>query len=283
MQITRITEVNEEFFQPFLPDAADYERPELLRLGAVTDDNEVAGALAAVIDFEVIEIMSIYVLPEYRRQGYGRELVNTVISLAEQAEGSYSAISASFAEDLTVRAFWAALGFDIFGDMSMYQIRFGEIMRSEKCRKILLKGDTKGVRQISSLDDTEKRILDNYLTERSMPVTGYYDPDWSTVVFTEGEISSAMLIKPSMGRINVLWFGMDSKDIKEPLKHMATYIRKIEADPSYDGTTPIVFPADNDSLLDVVETFTGSKSHITMTESYSQAIKLTGRKENTDV
>ncbi len=275
MQITRITRKNEEYFRPFLADVSDYERPNLLRLGAVTDKEEVAGAVSAIVDEDMLEIESVYVGESARRKGYGRALITALFDLSEKTQGTYRAVAANFPENTAVRAFFEDLGFDIFDGMSLIRMRFGEIMRLDRCRKLLIRNDTKGIRSIASLDESETRLLNNFFADKSIPSRGYFDPEWSTVCMNQNTIGSVMLIMPAADKVEILWFGMDSRDVTEPLKHMTSYLKKVENSPLYGGTTSVVFPDDNEKVIEAITNLSDGRLHVERYKKFFRAIKLT--------
>lgn len=279
MQITRITMNNEEYFTPFLPDTADYDQPNLLRLGVVTDDGEAAGAIAAFIDESIIEFISIYIQKEHRRAGYGRALVDALIDLAAESEDEYTAICAYFPDKPAFSEFFEKTGFDIFYDSSMYQIRLGEVIRSERCRKLLLKNNAKGIRNVSSLSEAETRLFTNFLLENNVPPMGYYDPDWSSVLFDDGRVSSVMLRRATPDKVEVLWFGTEKNDSGDSAKHIIDFIQKMEDSEIYDNSTPIVFLGDDTKLIESLDYLMGGSIHIGVVEKYHQALMLLDGKE----
>ena len=62
---------------------ADYQRKDFPICIAETDQEKVIGYLVCRIDDTVVWAESLYVLPEYRRQGIGSALYNKAESLAE--------------------------------------------------------------------------------------------------------------------------------------------------------------------------------------------------------
>ncbi len=273
MVVTSITEKNEEYFRPFLNDMAKHSSPAMLRLGITDDDGNVAGAIGAMVDHSSIEIESLYVLEDFRRQGYGSRLVLELEELALNS-GEYSSLSVSMFDDDGMEEFFESLGFDIFDGIVMYYVMLGEVFRSEKLRQYLLKSDIEGIYAISDLGSAEKKKLYRYLTMIGMPLRGYYDPEWSTVTVGDGEINGVMLAVPCDDEIKVIAQSMDSAHYKKAISQLKVLAHKIELDERYDSSSRITFASNDDRFIEIVMAHIGRFIHKDSHEQGIRAIKL---------
>ena len=130
--------IDREGLSPFrsmlLPGAAaDLERGLPLTALGVTQGDRACGAAAAWLRQDgTLEIQSLYVAPDYRRQGAGRLLVET---LCRVAGGRCQAVSLSYTHTCpdhdTLPPFLAVMGFTPEEEQgNIYRITLGELARS---------------------------------------------------------------------------------------------------------------------------------------------------------
>ena len=271
MEISRITEKNEEYFEHVLNGTAAKASANMLRIGVVDDEGRAVGALSAYADAEFIDITSIYVLEEYRKKGFGKALIDT---LTELAGDDYTSIMVFVYEDEDTERFLEEAGFEFFDSTELHFIRLGEVLRSEKCRRLLLNNDTDELMNISGLDSTQKKVFTNFLKENNMPERGGYDPYWSTIRFEGNEVADLMLVEPVEYGVNMIWQHLDKKDVKKITLHMTELIRKMEEEAEFSPLARLNFASDNTRFLEVLAQLTGSTAHINPAGKYKRGIKL---------
>lgn len=251
MNITRIDKTNEEFFLPLLHDQAKGGRPDLIRIG-VTDDDQAVGALSAVIGQKDIVIQSVYVDPAFRRQGYGRTLVESLAALAGVSE--VESITVYAKNDEETESFLRELGFELFEAVGTIRTRVCELMHSEKLRKQLLGRVSGDIRPLSSLSTDEKRRLRTYLSENRIYLSDLCDPEYSTVYKKKEKISSAVLAIPFPGGMEVTCTSDNDVDLREAFDHIAALIQSLIRDLEYDFTSEIRFISDDGVFADLFAT-----------------------------
>ena len=272
MKITLINKENEDAFMSFMSNEIYKDNEELLRIGALDDDDNVAGALAAQISTVGADILSLYVNPEYRRKGYGREMVNTVFSLVSGTESNR--VSAHFPKDDTAMAFFDAMGFELIEDMAIKYARLGEILESPVCRKNVLSANSDNVRIISELNAEEKNHFANYMKKRGFWVSGYYDPEYSSVCLDGDRITSTMLAHAGDGVAAILWMDFDRSYQKQLFKHMGVLIRRLESDERFDRSSKVFFAAQNEKFVDILSKLTLDPGIIKKEDSYIFGAKV---------
>jgi GNAT superfamily N-acetyltransferase len=99
----------------FLPEGAYREAAEQEKLLVAVAVREGAKTYAGHLLFGGVfphaRIFQVYVAPEFRRQGIGRRLVETVLRQAEMRQ--YLSVSAKVADDLEANTFWETLQFEL--------------------------------------------------------------------------------------------------------------------------------------------------------------------------
>ncbi|MBR4515636.1 MAG: GNAT family N-acetyltransferase [Lachnospiraceae bacterium] len=271
MEITRITEKNEAAFEHVLNDTSQKAYPNMVRIGAVDDDKNGVAALSALIDADFIEITSLYVQPKYRKQGYGKALIDT---LCEMAKGDYTAITAYVLNDDETEEFLEEMGFDLFDSTEFYYVRLGALLRAEKCRRALLDNDTDEIKNISELDAKEQKIFSLFLSENDMPVQGGYNPEWSTVRFDGNEVADLVLAECMQNDVMIIWQSFDRKNPKRIADHMTKLISLIEFQDNMGNDTRISFTAYNEKFLEVLSILTGNPAHVSFGGRFRKGIKL---------
>ena len=131
-------------FSPEIKKAAD------LLFGALDDEGEAAGGVAVRIDENRLLILSLYVVPQLRRQGIGRELMN---QLEEFAYGmGFAGITIYFPEeaDGSLEAFLKAQGFAPDEEASLMEISLEELMGNKATTS-----DDTSVRSLEEVTDAD--------------------------------------------------------------------------------------------------------------------------------
>ncbi len=249
MRVTRITSQNEEYFLPLLHEQARKERPGLLRLGVTDDGKKPAGALSAFAGSKDIELSYVYILHEFRRQGYGRALVDLLVKLARIS--GYEILSAYAENSYENQAFLRDTGFELFEGAEVYQARLGELIRSEKLKKYLFDKNHKGIRHISSLDTSEMKILGRFLADNKILKNIAYDKDFSTVCISDGRVTSVMIAHRLPEGMEMTCIADEDTDKTDAFRHFMTLLQSMCQDLSFDDATELIFMSDDDIFLDI--------------------------------
>ncbi|MCR5411068.1 MAG: GNAT family N-acetyltransferase [Lachnospiraceae bacterium] len=218
MKITKITKENERFFLPLFPKTARTPSPDLVRLGALDDEGAVSGVLSARIGEHRIDITSLYVIPERRRQGIARQIIKTLEAVVEGS--GVEAIICDYLEDASSSAFFKAVGYDIFPGVKQYYFSVGEFLRSHMSLRHIAGRDHHGISFVADLTSEKRRELENRLRFNA------YDPDWSTAGFKEDRYISCMLADNYDRSVTIIWLHSDSEDPLVILRHFRALSEK---------------------------------------------------------
>ena len=227
MIITKITKKNAESFIPLLPEFVT-DSQGYLCIGAVDDEGRAAAALCARVDFQIIYLMSLYVVPGQRRKGYGTELINTLASLTRDSD--YIAITVYFPPNPAAAGFFTHSGFEVIEGMRIYSIPFGEFFKGPMVKKYIMNCDPSKVKYISELNESEKSELSRQLIQLDIPARGFYDPEWSTAIFSGEKPESILLMNVMDNYINLVALILDEKKPRNVLKHLKSLADKVQSD-----------------------------------------------------
>ncbi len=201
MNITRITTANHKYFEPFFVASVNesYKSGDAIIMFGLVEGSIAVGAIAATFTDMDIQILSLYVAPDYRRQGGGSLLVNTLMDLTRDYVVNYSIdylLNSSDSEEL--EAFLAAQGFEeTRGTISdMYSIKLGDIVDNS----VFKKDDSFGV-DFASLDEHEYGRLqkyavatDAYIPEKGLEADGV-DKDVSILYKKDDELKGFIVFE----------------------------------------------------------------------------------------
>ncbi len=271
MDITRITGNNEACFAHVLNGTAVTATENMLRIGAVDDEGNGVAALSAYFDAQFIEVTSLYVQEKYRRQGYGRALMETLVSLAED---DYTSVTVYVYDDEGAEEFLKGMGFELFDATELHYIRLGEVLRSAYCRRLLLDNDTEEIKNISDLDENEIKILLGFFKKNHIPLKGGFDPHWSTIRFDGTEVADIYLVEPMNGDVNMILQSFDKKNPQKITMHMTELIRKMEEEAEFGPLARFNFASDNTKFLEALGRSMGSTAYINSAGKYKKAIRL---------
>lgn len=162
MDITRVTKANHSFFQNFIPDSVNnaYKQGTAFIMLGLVEGTKAVGAITATFADADMQILSIYVSPDYRRQGGGSLLLNTLVEATNEYVMDYSVdflLNTQDSEEL--EAFLLAMGFDYRTEKisDMYAISLSDIIKT----KAFKENDSFGV-TFASLDENEYSRLKKY-------------------------------------------------------------------------------------------------------------------------
>ena len=149
MKVIKINKKEESAFLPFFSEFPGTEEEGTIKLGALSEKREVAGILAASGLESEAHITALYVLPDFRRQGYGKALLDEFVFQAN-VKGA-DAIQADFVYSDDAAEFFAHEGFDLFYTGEQYYLTMGDLRRSRIYKRYLKEGAIKSVVPVSSL------------------------------------------------------------------------------------------------------------------------------------
>ena len=197
MQITKITTVNKKAFESFLPKNDSLIIQPQIRIGVTDGKGNAVGALCAVTDQFYTEIVSIYVLPDKRRQGYGRAMFNTLTRLIKDSRSE--TLTAEFLDDGSNSYFFRTMGFEMFESKIQYSFSLKEFLRSPLYKRFIKGKNIKEATLISDLDLIGSKKVS---LETGNPS---YDPEWSTVYSKNGKYLSFLLASRYDKDICIVW------------------------------------------------------------------------------
>ena len=74
-----------------------------------------------------------------------------------------------------------------------------------------------------------------------MPGGGFYDPEWSTAVFTNDKVESLLLMDVTDDCIRMLYLKLDEKDLKAVTRHLRALVDKALSDEEHSGGLSLRF------------------------------------------
>lgn len=266
MEITKITKDNERAFLPFCARGAAKGAPDLIRIGAVMD-NRAQGALSARINDGIADITSLYILPEARRQGFGKALTGKLEEF--MADSECDTICAAYQESTDLDLFFDSLGYVLFPGEEVYYFTLGELMRSEMWKKHISGRSTKGLTQIASLPPGKRKAHDIKTGFRD------YDPEWSTVCMDGEEFTSSLLAVNSAECVSIVWMNSDTEDPSVILQHLKSLVDKTVA--VYPGRNDIKYRMifEDEELSGKLETLLGGRGYLHSEGRIINALKFT--------
>lgn len=218
MVITRITKKNELLFNYLFPKEAEGPGPDLIRLGVISDDGKGVGTLSARVYGTEVFIISLFILEAYRRQGYGRALMEWLINFLKD-EG-IEVLNTEFYSDRASEAFAEAMGFELFEMRPIYTFLLGEVFRSPLYKKHIEGKKVYKVKPVSALSTAKRKIFEKSVGGRE------FDPDWSTAVITRGKCTSSLLITHGKQDVSFVFINSINNNLRELLYHIRALVFK---------------------------------------------------------
>ena len=218
MTITRITKENELRFNYLFPKESQGTEPNLIRIGVINDEGKGVGTLSARVDGNIVTIISVFVLADYRRQGYGRALFEWLQNTLLDQDIDF--FETEFFSDTPSEAFAEAMGFDLFETRPLYSFSLGEVFRSPLYKKHIAGKPVKKIKAVSDLSIRERKIFEMQMGKRG------YDPDWTTAGITDGQCTSSLLVTRWGSQVSLVMINSTSPDVREVLYHIRAVIFK---------------------------------------------------------
>ncbi len=266
MKITKITKDNEMSFISFFPGSAAKASPKVIRIGVTDDSGSAAGAVSAGIGSPHADLISLYVLPRFRRQGYGSALMDQLLSILKDI-GSAD-LSGEYLDDDELNGFFSAKGFDLFPGYPQFYTTVGDVLRSPLLKRLNKIKGTGDIKTVSSLSVMEKKIFDGSVANKD------YDPDFSTALIKNGRYYSCLLANRSEDGINVIWNDSVAKSPDEFRRHTHDFTKKVISEYSDRPDTPIHMTFERQVVIDFIEKTLGGKGHLRSEGRYVNVVKL---------
>ncbi|HAV01440.1 MAG TPA: hypothetical protein DCW47_09665 [Lachnospiraceae bacterium] len=274
MQLTRITKDNEKYFLPLFPKTAAKASEDLIRIGLVSDEGSVAGGLSARIYEGFIDILSLYIVPAFRREGLGRRLVDFMAELAKN--NGYDALTCEYPKEELSDDFSRAMGFEQFEGRTRYSFTMGEFLRSPLYKRLVREKKDTHVPAVSSLTLEEKKIFLRHTGAR------LYDPDWSTACIVNGKCMSCLLAvhevylqdEREQNSIGILLMESSQGKAMDFLKHIQALWRKSLKEFGEDKDVVFRMTFENEKIIHNMFELLGRKTHLHREGSYVRAVRL---------
>ncbi len=231
-------------------------------------DSEAMGAVAGAIDGHIFEIWSIYVDPQYRRQGAGTVLINALEELLESVTEDKTAVAGmpirvrytSLTEDnRALRPFFLKLGFvEDPIPHPMYYVGYLDDLKSRD--KISSRSLTRvsGIVPFSQTEDKLLRLASNVSAQQGYPMpeggllSGSVNRELSFCIVREGKIGAYVTLEEideDLVEVSALWSGLEN-----PVELLSMLIILIDAlRKKYSPETKVAMLATNgraDKLVD---------------------------------
>ncbi len=248
-----------------ITDRSVEDSDKTVRLGVLDDEDKVAGALTAVEYGKAMDITSLYIMPQYRRKGYAKALLDVLYGNIKGL--GYEAITGEFFYEEEAAAFCSRCGFDMFKGRPQHFFTLKEFLRSPLYNKLIKDSEIKGISYVKDLSQRKRRVLDKYL--------GFddYDTDWSTANVRAGVVKSYMLVKKRARNVNVLQLYSIGDDSMEFLQHIrALTFKSLETFGEKDATIRMSF--ERDKIIENFRRLLGGKEHLHLEGQYMRAVRL---------
>lgn len=247
-----------------LPEVAErMEDGEAISALAVTIHELAVGAIAGVVTGSRMEILSLYVAPEYRRQGVGTLLVETMLTLArESSYGVEISFTVTEEEHEVLRLFLETLEFkkeEDYGE-AIYLTTVGELSNK------ILKNNTKTNAGVSFfelgthvLSSTTKQAI--HLHEQ-IPEGGLeaktVDRDLSVAIIKNEEVVAYIVIDHSWSD-GLCLSAISTREIqpKEFMELFCTVIARMQL--KYSSETKIILPLIKSESVSLFQALLGEK------------------------
>ena len=254
------------FFSQEVVDALNKGLP--LTAFVAVKDSEAMGAVAGAIDGHIFEIWSIYVDPQYRRQGAGTVLINALEELLESVTEDKTVVAGmpirvrytSLTEDnRALRPFFLKLGFvEDPIPHPMYYVGYLDDIKSRD--KISSRSLTRvsGIVPFSQTEDKLLRLASNVSAQQGYPMpeggllSGSVNRELSFCIVREGKIGAYVTVEEideDLVEVSALWSGLEN-----PVELLSMLIILIDAlRKKYSPETRVAMLATNDRADKLVD------------------------------
>lgn len=190
MEITRIGEKNQKWFEQLLLQAAEADGDNIIRLGVIEDGTACGAAAFRVGEYEA-ELLSLYVTPDFRRRGAAQSLLDTFEELADDT-GLEGIMAVWMQETGGMAEFLEKNGFLLLEGSPAYAFRAGDALKSENLKKYLSRSFVGSCVTVKELPPTRQRALEMFVRQGGFEVYG------SILTQCTAELSFVMLDQAEM-------------------------------------------------------------------------------------
>ena len=272
MNLTLITKENEEAFGSLMTYMGRHTESDAIRIGAIGDNGQAAGALVARVEPGILDIVSLYVVEKFRRRGIATAMMNTLAALCDPED--QSSVTVQFSADDDLYGFFEAYGFELIYDMPLEYVTLRYVHRSRLCRKNVLHSSGKDLTRISDLNRAQTNALAVYFRKRGILANNNYDAELSTVCISDDEIKSIMLAKCTDSDVSVLWMDFKPSRQKDLFMHLGALVRVMDADENFDDDSRIYFVPENGKFTDTLVRLTIGSGYVEKDTDYFYGVKL---------
>ncbi|MCR4908841.1 MAG: GNAT family N-acetyltransferase [Lachnospiraceae bacterium] len=260
MEIVKINDKNRELFEPVLmePDYEPGSSPESL---GVLEDGRAAGAAVYIRGDGELILSSIYIVPQYRGQGFGGSLLDAVIDVGREA-GAWFLNASFFLSQDDIASFLFSRGFVITGFHGLYAVQAGSLLNSEYVRKRLFEREYPGIcKSVGQLNRKELYSALKLFSREGYPVSRIkrkeFLPQLSFCVFDiQGNELGGILCFSSGEDMTVDYLLIHGKGRPELLLMFRHFISALKSE-GYENSL-CFFHAENEVVSSIVEKLSGA-------------------------
>ena len=266
MRITMITKENTSFFAPFLQGSGIGLTDIAIRFAVLDNNRKVAGIAVAKTAKPLMDIRYFDILRKYRGKGYGRFLLEGMMS-AGMTSG-LTDVRASYPSEEAVSAFFSRMDFELFPGETQYVFSFQELQQTPKYQKYLNGQPPKSIQMINSLDISGKRVARDAFTQRGLIWNSSYDDDLSSVSIADGAVESMMLCRWTIGGADILFLFSKAANPMILLQHFRALDCKILENISQNPAAVrgddfrLRFNAQNDTAIEMAKGLFGNSERV---------------------
>ncbi len=226
------------------------------RVGFVDGDKPLGAAVLDETD-ETVRLESIYIAPEYRRQGFGGTFIDDLLEACGKTGGLFLTVGFPYSrEDL--RLFFLSCGFVLTGESVIYSFRPVRTVRNSKAAELLFKDKKGRARNFYSMSDDERSALKKYLS--GMGYSGdiilkkSFCKEFSSCVFgKDGKVQAFMLVTKYDDDM-VVELAASSGESKTALlltfRHLLECFIKMDEEGSLKEEMRVIFQAARENVVD---------------------------------
>ncbi len=277
MKIIPVTKENMTSFRDILFDSGLKPSGKRLNLGFMEGDTPIG---TAVVDDSktVLNLESIYILPEYRRQGYGSRFMDYLLKAAAKKKSLFliSQFPHRYSE---LEAFFLSCGFLLTQEADIYGFFQSRVIKNATARKMVSR-DYGGVcKPVADLSPNEEAAFLSFIRDVNYPEGGlktkYFDPALSSCAFDkEGHLRAFMICSVYRNDIVVEMLagrGKENFGTIMTFKHLLNELDKKAAAGKMSDTSMVVFQGENPSVIRTTEEL--MEGHLEMIDFSVNAVR----------
>ncbi len=256
MQLVPINEKNEKQFKRVLFEPMSKGEGERLRIGFMEGDDILGGAVLDETD-ETVRLESIYIVPDRRRQGYGKAFIYQLLEACAKRGSLFLTVGFRYSKE-ELRQFFLACGFILTEDSVIYSFRPVRTVQNKKAAELLFKDKKKRARSFDVMTGDERARVMNYLS--GMGYSGEiiskqsFSKDLSSCVFgKDGKVQAFMLVAAYDNEM-VVELAASAGESKTALlltfRHLLECFIKMDEEGKLTEDMKVTFQAARESVVD---------------------------------